>query len=69
MDVWIVRMGSTGENWHTYVCLNLEAVNRSLLKSYGMIRYQGNDSSDYMEYHNPSDLTQTATVMKQFAVR
>ena len=65
-NVYVVRLLTSGQSWHTCVCAGMKTV-EIVLAGYGMTeKYEG-----YMEswnFVNPNDRTQTALVMKQTLV-
>jgi len=63
--VYVIAMYSTGERWHTAVCETSQGAAR-VLNDRGMTREYGNDDSEYQDYRNPADISQTANVQRVF---
>jgi hypothetical protein len=63
MNVWVIGMYSTGERWHTVVCASNNRA-KIVLHGYAMSREHGTDDSEYQDWRNPRDISQTATVQR-----
>ncbi len=61
--VYVIAMYSTGERWHTIVCETSKGA-QIVLNGYAMTREHGNDDSEYQDYRNFGDISQTATVQR-----
>ena len=68
VTIWLVRLKTTGENWHICVCASLEGVMR-VLTAHGIDeRTYGHDNSDFQEWQSTADKSQTATIMRQVLI-
>jgi hypothetical protein len=65
MEIWLVRLESTGQGWHTCVCASFNGV-LTVLKAHGIdVRLYGTETSEFAAYQSSKDKSQTASIMRQ----